>query len=105
MRHRKICLKGKKHLANVLDHAKESYHSKKCRTESGTSSSHTVSSKADSHAVGEAPDDATLHSSSVTVITVLPTQITSSDDAHMSGPDKVCVLLFYFITPDIIGAV
>jgi len=90
-RHRKTCSKGKKRLANALGHAKESYHSKKRRVESGNSSSHTIISG--SHAVGEAPDDTALHSSSV-IDTTQPTQTTSSDDARMSGLDKVCIPFF-----------
>jgi len=83
-----MCLKGKKGLANVLSHAKESYHSKKCHIESGSLSSHTVSSKAGSHTVDEGLDNTVLHSSSVTDATQ-PTQTTSSNDAHMPGLDKV----------------
>jgi len=94
-----------KRLAHVLGHAKESYHSKRRRVQSGSSSLHTVGSQAGSHAVGEALDDTALHSSSL-IDTIQPTQTTSLDDAHMSGPDKVCIpFVLYFLRPDTIGAV
>ena len=99
-RHRKLCFQGKKCLANVLGHAKESYQSKKRRTESGSSSSNTISSKAGSHTVAESADDTVSHSFCVTDMTQ-PTQTTSLDDACVSGLDKVCIpfITLSYLTP------
>ena len=90
-RHKKNCVKGKKRLADVLSHVKDSYHSKKCRIEgdgkSASFSSKTTSLNAVSHTVDDTGDTApglsdSLHSS---IETTQPIQ------ARMSRADQVCI--------------
>ena len=91
-RHKKNCVKGKKRLANVLSHAKESYHSKKCRIEenkdSASSSSKIASSKIVPHAVDDALGDTAPGMSDFlrsSIDTMQPSE------ARMSRADQVCI--------------
>jgi len=97
-RHKKTCLKGKKHLAHILSHARESYHSKKCciEDEESASSSQIVTPKAVSH--HDTVDD-TLGNTVLEVLntlgsmdTIQPRQTKVSNEAHVSRVDQVCIL-------------
>ena len=88
-RHKKNCLKGRKHLANALSHAKESHRAKKCRINGNTPASSS------SHIPSETPDDHTLGSSESLPNLMNATQLTESGVLNEAGPvtraDEVCV--------------
>ena len=98
-RHKKTCLKGKKRLANVLSHAKESYRSKKCRTEDqSSSSSQIVTSSAAHHDIV----DGVLGGTTLDVSDTLGSMDTGQpqgqtkvlNEVRISGADQVCILFF-----------
>ena len=96
-RHGKNCAKSKKRLANVLNHAKESYHSKKRRTEgddkNASSSSKTASSKIVPHTVHDTGDTALGISDSLRN----SIDTAQSREARMSRADQVCTHLLFLI--------
>ena len=100
-RHKKTCLKGKKHLANVLSHAKESYRSKKCRIEderSASSSSQIVTSSISHHDIVDSVLGGTALDMSDTLGSMdtgqLQGQTKVLNEVSISGADQVCILFF-----------
>jgi len=97
-RHKKTCLKGKKRLAHVLSHARESYRSKKCRIEDeeSASSSQIVTPKTVSHhdTVDDTLGDTVLEVSNTlgSMDTIQPRQTKVSNEARVSRVDQVCIL-------------
>ena len=97
-RHKKTCLKGKKRLAHVLSHARESYRSKKCRIEDegSASSSQIVTSKTVSchDTVDDTLGDAILEVANTlgSMDTIQPSQTKVLNEAHVSRVDQVCIL-------------
>ena len=101
-RHKKSCLKGKKRLANALSHAKESYHSKKCRIEdesSAGSSSQIIISEAIPHhdtvddALGGAALEVSTIPSSMDTVELSQTNKVLNE-ARISRVDQVCICFF-----------
>ena len=103
-RHKKTCLRGKKHLANALSHAKESYRTKKCHVEGSeetVSSSHTESSRAVSYTTDGVLGGTPGVSDPVHVLldTLHSSQTKGPNKAPASEVDKVWpgTLFFFFL--------
>ena len=103
-RHKKICLKSKKRLANVLSHTKESYRSKKCRIEDegsvGASSQIVPSNTVSRHGTMDDALGATLEGSNtldaMDIVGLSQTKVLN--ETRVSRADQVCVcfLLGFF---------
>ena len=98
-RHKKMCLKGKKRLASVLAHAKESYHHKKCRvgnSEGSPSSLQDAGSRAASRTADEALCDLGPSGTPPSLVDAIQPSTTKipNETAPRSGLEEVCILFF-----------
>ena len=97
-RHKKICLKSKKRLANVLNHAKESHRSKKRRIEdegsAGSSSQIVTSNTVFRHgtvdgALGDTALEVLNTLDAMDTVGLSPTKVLN--ETRVSRADQVCI--------------